>query len=92
MISVTDMDTVTYIYIIIQPHSLFSTIVYIYLQTDFTPLITAPYPVPLLFHNRKRSSVLMGLRFQVLSYTHYIQTIIISDYYYIDCMYLLHNR
>ena len=40
-------------------------------KTDFTPLTTTLYQVSLLFHNRKRSSVLVGLRLQVLSYTHY---------------------
>jgi hypothetical protein len=78
--------------IIIQPHSLFSTIVYIYLQTDFTPLTTTLYPVPLLFHNRQWSSVLVGLRLQVLSYTHYTflhfspskRAIVISKMFWLD--------
>ena len=69
---VTGMDTFTDISLL-QPHSLFSITVYLYLLFRLYTFTTTLYQVPLLFHNRKRSSVLMGLRFQVLSYTLYKQ-------------------
>src|SRR6202034_2823275 len=45
----------------IQPQSLFSISVYLYLLTDFSPFTTTSVLVPLLLHNRKRFSVLVGL-------------------------------
>src|SRR6202050_171202 len=49
-----------------------SIFVYLYLLRDFSPFTTTPVLVPLLLHNRKRSSVLVGfkgLRFLTLFYT-----------------------
>src|ERR1700683_2376052 len=46
----------------LQPHSLFSIFVFLYLLRDFSPFTTTPVLVPLLLHNRKRSSVLVGLK------------------------------
>src|SRR6202034_3627262 len=46
----------------IQPQSLFSISVYLYLLSDFSPFTTTPVLVPLLLHNRKRFSVLVGLK------------------------------
>src|ERR1700677_4656470 len=45
---------------LLQPQSVFSIFVYLYLQTDFSPFTTTPVRIPLLLHNRKRSSVLVG--------------------------------
>src|ERR1700683_2797175 len=45
---------------LLQPQSVFSIFVYLYLQTDFSPFTTTPVHIPLLLHNRKRSSVLVG--------------------------------
>src|ERR1700683_387492 len=47
---------------LLQPQSLFSIFIYLYLQTDFSPFTTTPVLIPLLLHNRKRSSVLVGLK------------------------------
>src|ERR1700677_2965315 len=54
---------------LLQPQSLFSIFVYPYLQTDFSPFTTTPVLIPLLLHNRKRSSVLVGLK--VLGFLHF---------------------
>ena len=54
---------------LLQPQSLFSIFVYLYLQTDFSPFTTTPVRIPLLLHNRKRSSVLVGLK--VLGFLHF---------------------
>src|ERR1700728_2759041 len=53
----------------IQPQSLFSISVYLYLLSDFSPFTTTPVLVPLLLHNRKRFSVLVGLK--VLALLHF---------------------
>src|ERR1700683_3563708 len=45
-----------------------SIFVYLYLLRDFSPFTTTPVLVPLLLHNRKRSSVLVGLK--VLGFLH----------------------
>src|SRR6202453_5133795 len=54
---------------LLQPPSLLSIFVYPYLQTDFSPFPTTPVLIPLLLHNRKRSSVLVGLK--VLGFLHF---------------------
>ena len=54
---------------LLQPQSVFSIFVYLYLQTDFSPFTTTPVLIPLLLHNRKRSSVLVGLK--VLGFLHF---------------------
>src|ERR1700683_189624 len=54
----------------LQPHSLFNIFVYLYLLRDFSPFTTTPVLVPLLLHNRKRSSVLVGLK--VLGFLHLV--------------------
>src|SRR6202050_3554691 len=53
---------------LLQPQSLFSIFVYLYLQRDFSPFTTTTVLIPLLLHNRKRSSVLVGLK--VLGFLH----------------------
>src|SRR6202453_963149 len=57
---------------LLQPQSLFCIFVYLYLQRDFSPFTTTPVLVPLLLHNRKRSSVLVGLK--VLGFLQYATT------------------
>src|SRR6202050_1229839 len=47
---------------LLQPQSLFSIFTHLYLLRDFSPFTTTPVLVPLLLHNRKRSSVLVGLK------------------------------
>src|ERR1700677_5117907 len=54
---------------LLQPQSVFSIFVYLYLQRDFSPFTTTPVCIPLLLHNRKRSSVLMGSK--VLGFLHF---------------------
>src|ERR1700683_3234550 len=54
---------------LLQPQSLFSIFVYLCLQTDFSPFTTTPVLIPLLLHNRKRSSVLVELK--VLGFLHF---------------------
>src|ERR1700728_3891010 len=54
----------------IQPQSLFSISVYLYLLSDFSPFTTILVLIHLLLHNRKRFSVLVGLK--VLGLLHFL--------------------